>query len=153
MYMANSVPTLDVYDVWMVIHKNNLFTQLAVIEWQDYIIYVISTTKVQECLDHYVCYRGCIFLIRYCFQVTDHLKEAAKGINIRVVPIVGGMSTEKQERLLKARPEVIVGTPGRLWELMSGGEKHLVEVSAKLWCIRGGNWVLNTTSFHNCSYS
>ncbi|XP_021673977.2 DEAD-box ATP-dependent RNA helicase 13 isoform X2 [Hevea brasiliensis] len=61
-------------------------------------------------------------------QVTDHLKEVAKGISIRVVPIVGGMSTEKQERLLKARPEVIVGTPGRLWELMSGGEKHLVEL-------------------------
>lgn len=64
------------------------------------------------------------------FQVTDHIKEAAKGINIRVVPIVGGISTEKQERLLKARPEIIVGTPGRLWELMSGGEKHLVEVGA-----------------------
>lgn len=61
-------------------------------------------------------------------QVTDHLKEVAKGINVRVVPIVGGMSTEKQERLLKARPEVIVGTPGRLWELISGGEKHLVEL-------------------------
>lgn len=53
----------------------------------------------------------------------------AKGINVRVVPIVGGMSTEKQERLLNARPEIIVGTPGRLWELMSKGEKHLVEVS------------------------
>ncbi|KAJ0034868.1 hypothetical protein Pint_25192 [Pistacia integerrima] len=61
-------------------------------------------------------------------QVTDHLKEVAKDINVRVVPIVGGMSTEKQERLLKARPEVIVGTPGRLWELMSGGEPHLVEL-------------------------
>ncbi|KAL7175773.1 hypothetical protein ACSBR2_029378 [Camellia fascicularis] len=54
-------------------------------------------------------------------QVTDHLKEVAKGTNFRVVPIVGGMSTEKQERLLKARPEIVVGTPGRLWELMSGG--------------------------------
>lgn len=51
-----------------------------------------------------------------------------------MVPIVGGMSTEKQERLLKARPEVIVGTPGRLWELMSGGEKHLVEVSVDKYC-------------------
>lgn len=39
------------------------------------------------------------------------------------------MSTEKQERLLKRRPEIVVGTPGRLWELMSAGEQHLVEVS------------------------
>ncbi|KAI3469882.1 hypothetical protein Pfo_026545 [Paulownia fortunei] len=61
-------------------------------------------------------------------QVTDHLKEVALGTNVRVVPIVGGMSTEKQERLLKARPEIVVGTPGRLWELMSGGETHLVEL-------------------------
>ncbi|XP_015088155.1 DEAD-box ATP-dependent RNA helicase 13 [Solanum pennellii] len=61
-------------------------------------------------------------------QVTDHLKEAAKHSNFRVVPIVGGMSSEKQERLLKTRPEIVVGTPGRLWELMSGGETHLVEL-------------------------
>lgn len=62
-------------------------------------------------------------------QVTDHLKQVATGTDIRVVPIVGGMSTEKQERLLRGRPEIVVGTPGRLWELMSGGEIHLVEVS------------------------
>ncbi|KAG6732391.1 hypothetical protein I3843_01G167300 [Carya illinoinensis] len=61
-------------------------------------------------------------------QVTDHLKAVATGTDIRVVPIVGGMSTEKQERLLKKRPEIVVGTPGRLWELISGGEKHLVEL-------------------------
>lgn len=38
------------------------------------------------------------------------------------------MSTEKQERLLKNRPDIVVATPGRLWELMSGGEQHLAEV-------------------------
>ncbi|CAN4120603.1 unnamed protein product [Withania somnifera] len=61
-------------------------------------------------------------------QVTDHLKAAARFSNFRVVPIVGGMSSEKQERLLKTRPEIVVGTPGRLWELMSGGDTHLVEL-------------------------
>ncbi|KAF7827946.1 DEAD-box ATP-dependent RNA helicase 13 [Senna tora] len=61
-------------------------------------------------------------------QVTDHLKKVAKYINVRVTPIVGGILAEKQERLLKARPEIVVGTPGRLWELMSAGEKHLVEL-------------------------
>lgn len=72
------------------------------------------------------------------------MKEVAKGINVRVVPIVGGMSTEKQERLLKTRPEVIVGTPGRLWELMSGGEQHLVEVSIDAYCR------LNVSSHLSC---
>uniref|UniRef100_A0A803Q4E7 DEAD-box ATP-dependent RNA helicase 13 n=1 Tax=Cannabis sativa TaxID=3483 RepID=A0A803Q4E7_CANSA len=61
-------------------------------------------------------------------QVTDHLKAIGKDTNMRVVPIVGGMSSEKQARLLKWRPEIVVGTPGRLWELMSGGDKHLVEL-------------------------
>ncbi|KAI3906866.1 hypothetical protein MKW98_004916 [Papaver atlanticum] len=60
-------------------------------------------------------------------QVTDHLKVASSLTNIRVVSIVGGMASEKKERLLKARPEIIVGTPGRLWELMQGGDPHLVE--------------------------
>ncbi|KAJ4886660.1 DEAD-box ATP-dependent RNA helicase 13 [Raphanus sativus] len=61
-------------------------------------------------------------------QVTEHLKNAAKDLGVRVVPIVGGMSSAKQERLLKGKPEIVVGTPGRLWELMSAGEKHLVEL-------------------------
>ncbi|XP_020701403.1 DEAD-box ATP-dependent RNA helicase 13 isoform X2 [Dendrobium catenatum] len=61
-------------------------------------------------------------------QVSDHLKIAAKYINVRVVSIVGGMYSEKQERLLRRRPEIVVGTPGRLWELMSGGNEHLVEL-------------------------
>ncbi|KAI4303943.1 hypothetical protein MLD38_039520 [Melastoma candidum] len=61
-------------------------------------------------------------------QVTDHLKKVASIAKIRVVPIVGGISSEKQERLLKARPEIVVGTPGRLWELMSNGEIHLIEL-------------------------
>jgi superfamily II DNA/RNA helicase len=61
-------------------------------------------------------------------QVCDHLKDAAKFLGIHVVPIVGGLSMDKQERLLKKKPEIVVGTPGRLWELMSSGNQHLVEV-------------------------
>ena len=34
------------------------------------------------------------------------------------MPVVGGMSLQKQERLLRRRPEIVVATPGRLWELM-----------------------------------
>lgn len=62
------------------------------------------------------------------FQICEHLKAAAKWTNIRVVPIVGGIAAQKQQRLLKQMPEIVVGTPGRLWELMTGGESHLLEV-------------------------
>ena len=36
----------------------------------------------------------------------------------QIVPIVGGMAVQKQTRLLKRKPDIIVATPGRLWELV-----------------------------------
>ena len=30
--------------------------------------------------------------------------------------LIGGMSHEKQERLMQRKPEILIGTPGRLWE-------------------------------------
>lgn len=41
------------------------------------------------------------------------------------MPIVGGIASAKQERLLKQNPEIVVATPGRLWELMRDGNHHL----------------------------
>jgi len=38
------------------------------------------------------------------FQVRDHLQALSHGTGLRVVAVVGGMSSEKQERLLLARP-------------------------------------------------
>ncbi|KAK6130525.1 hypothetical protein DH2020_035734 [Rehmannia glutinosa] len=61
-------------------------------------------------------------------QVTDHLKAVALGTNVRVVPIVGGMSTEKQERLLKARPEIVVGTPGDYGNLLKSTHILLLQL-------------------------
>ena len=41
----------------------------------------------------------------------------------QIVPIIGGVSEAKQQRLLKRSPDIIVATPGRLWDLIekSGG--------------------------------
>ena len=38
----------------------------------------------------------------------------------QVAAIVGGMSVQKQQRQLKNKPNIIVATPGRLWEVFSG---------------------------------
>lgn len=83
-----------------------------------------------------LCRNGGLILFFFFLKVTDHLKAISKDTGFRVVPIVGGMSSEKQVRLLKQRPEIVVGTPGRLWELMSGGDKHLAEVSSTFGPIR-----------------
>lgn len=35
------------------------------------------------------------------------------------------MSTQKQQRMLSRRPEIVVATPGRLWELIKEKHYHL----------------------------
>ena len=37
----------------------------------------------------------------------------------KIVAVVGGMAPQKQQRLLNKYPEVIVATPGILWDLIS----------------------------------
>ena len=58
-------------------------------------------------------------------QVCDHIKMITKGTPIRAVPLVGGMSSQKQQRLLQANPEIVVATPGRFFELLKDGEAWL----------------------------
>ncbi|KAL7542886.1 hypothetical protein ACHAXR_013188 [Thalassiosira sp. AJA248-18] len=63
-------------------------------------------------------------------QVTDELqKVCCKAVSIGT--IVGGFAEVKQRRTLeKVRPPILVGTPGRLWELMSSKEySHLNDLS------------------------
>ena len=38
--------------------------------------------------------------------------------HVSVAAIVGGMSTQKQKRILNRGLDVIVATPGRLWDIM-----------------------------------
>lgn len=47
-------------------------------------------------------------------QVSDQLKKFAKHKQLRVTVIFGGMSIDRQIKDLKRRPEIIVGTPGRV---------------------------------------
>ncbi len=61
-------------------------------------------------------------------QVKDHIEAAARHTGVRVAVVVGGMAPQKQERLLKRRPEIVVATPGRLWDLIRQGNEHLSAV-------------------------
>ena len=46
----------------------------------------------------------------------------------QIVPVVGGLALPKQARLLSYKPEIVVGTPGRLWEVISGGHAHFKQL-------------------------
>ncbi|KAI8501561.1 ATP-dependent RNA helicase ddx24 [Branchiostoma belcheri] len=67
-------------------------------------------------------------------QVANHIKAAAKYTNIKVAVLVGGMAPQKQKRVLDRQPEIIVATPGRLWELVEQGHPHLSDVN-QLQCL------------------
>jgi len=58
-------------------------------------------------------------------QIRNHLELAAKHTSLKIVTVIGGMAPQKQQRLLQKCPEIIVATPGRLWDLISEGEEHV----------------------------
>ncbi|HIG54702.1 MAG TPA: DEAD/DEAH box helicase [Candidatus Latescibacteria bacterium] len=55
-------------------------------------------------------------------QICDVGRELAQkaGLGIRFQPLIGGVSTKRQLEKLKDKPQVIVGTPGRIDELITG---------------------------------
>ncbi|KAK3927781.1 ATP-dependent RNA helicase DDX24, partial [Frankliniella fusca] len=63
-------------------------------------------------------------------QISEHLKAAAKYTDIAVSVVVGGLASQKQERILNRGPEIVVATPGRLWELIHEGHPHLSNVDS-----------------------
>jgi superfamily II DNA/RNA helicase len=51
-------------------------------------------------------------------QVTEVAREWAQAIGLTVLPLIGGASTKRQVERLKDKPEVLIGTPGRVLELI-----------------------------------
>ncbi len=66
-------------------------------------------------------------------QISSHLDDLCSdplSTGPSVATLTGGLSLHKQERLL-AKADIVVGTPGRLWEVISGGhglEKWLKKI-------------------------
>lgn len=61
-------------------------------------------------------------------QIHGHLKDIAKYTDIKVAAIFGGLAIPKQKRVLKQCPEIVIATPGRLWELFEEGDEHLAKM-------------------------
>ena len=52
-----------------------------------------------------------------------HLNAVGQCTEMHAECVVGGMSTQKQKRLLRRKPGIIVATPGRLSALLGMGEE------------------------------
>lgn len=59
-------------------------------------------------------------------QLTNHIKALCEGLPTApyVCSVTGGLSVLKQERQLE-KADIVVGTPGRLWEVLSSSTKLL----------------------------
>ena len=58
-------------------------------------------------------------------QIEQEFYGFAKGLQINAVCCVGGAGIEPQIRVLRRRPNFVIGTPGRLKDLMERGELDL----------------------------
>lgn len=58
-------------------------------------------------------------------QVRHHIDAVARLTGIKSATVVGGMAPQKQERVLNRRPEIVIATPGRLWEMIRVKHPHL----------------------------
>ncbi|GKT51025.1 ATP-dependent RNA helicase MAK5 [Colletotrichum spaethianum] len=59
-------------------------------------------------------------------QITNHIKNLCAGLPNApfVCSVTGGLSVFKQQRQL-AKADIVIGTPGRLWEVISGSRELL----------------------------
>ncbi len=68
-----------------------------------------------------------------CLQITTELNRYAKYMNgIKVVPIYGGASIRDQIRLLRSGNQIVVGTPGRVLDMI---ERKALNLSTIRWMI------------------
>ncbi len=58
-------------------------------------------------------------------QIDEQFREFSKGLNLYSALIVGGVNIDRQIRDIKRRPHFIVGTPGRLKDLIN---RHILQL-------------------------
>jgi superfamily II DNA/RNA helicase len=63
-----------------------------------------------------------------CLQVTSDLTQAGSRRAVRVLPVYGGRSYEPQVEALRKGVDVVVGTPGRLLDLVRQGHLGLAAI-------------------------
>ncbi len=51
-------------------------------------------------------------------QVADHIRRLAKYVRVRVLPVYGGEPIERQIHALRGGVQIVVGTPGRIIDLL-----------------------------------
>lgn len=58
-------------------------------------------------------------------QIDAEFKDFSRGLSLYSTLLVGGLNIDRQIRDLRRRPHIIIGTPGRMIDLLDRGELHL----------------------------
>ena len=61
-------------------------------------------------------------------QIAGEIRTLAKYTRLKMVTIYGGVSMRNQINALRNEPEIVVGCPGRVLDLLQQGELHLGEI-------------------------
>ncbi|RLN80672.1 hypothetical protein BBJ28_00015744, partial [Nothophytophthora sp. Chile5] len=64
--------------------------------------------------------------------IHQHLEKMVRHREVGVATLVGGMAVQKQKRLLGYKPEIVIGTPGRLWDIIESNHEHLKDLGTTL---------------------
>ena len=67
--------------------------------------------------------------LRACIEEGDTGKSKGPP-RVSVAAVIGGMSAQKQRRVLERGADVIVATPGRLWDLLQEDDKLASQVKS-----------------------
>ncbi|KAF1316518.1 Dead deah box rna, partial [Globisporangium splendens] len=65
-------------------------------------------------------------------QIHQHLEKMVQNREIGIVTLVGGMAIQKQTRMLTYSPEIVIGTPGRLWDMIDHKHAHFKDLNNTL---------------------
>lgn len=61
-------------------------------------------------------------------QIVEVFREWTEGTDISVTQLIGGANMQRQIEKLKKKPQIVVGTPGRLQELMKSKKLKMHEI-------------------------
>ncbi len=124
MYIHTYVHTGRIY-IFVQVYRNWQYSCVNPLHIYIYIHIHTCRTRLLMCANFQ------IFMYTHIYtyiQVRDHMQAVAKYTKVKIVGIIGGLAIEKQQRLIAAKPHVVVGTPGRLWEVMQHGDGYLSDL-------------------------
>ncbi|EFN74688.1 ATP-dependent RNA helicase DDX24 [Camponotus floridanus] len=96
-------------------------------------VHVVNNIKLDNCQNISIKPLYALILTptrELAIQIKNHLTQAAKYTDIKIAVVLGGMAAVKQERILSKGPEIVIATPGRLWELIQDGNSHLNQIDS-----------------------